>query len=47
MNLRGRERKWPGAAMWDLVLATCAALLLIDAFGAGTDPPEAGRAIEL
>jgi hypothetical protein len=47
MNLRGRERKWPGAAMWDLVLATCAALLLIDAFAAGTDPPEAGRAIEL
>jgi len=47
MNLRGRERKWPGAAMRDLVLATCAALLLIDAFAAGTDPPEVGRAIEL
>ena len=47
MNLRRRERKWPGAAMRDLVLATCAALLLIDGFAAGTDPPEAGRAIEL
>ena len=47
MNLRGRERKWPGAAMRDLVLATCAALLLIDGFAAGTDPPAAGRAIEL
>jgi len=43
MNLRGRERKWPGAAMRDLVLATCAALRGIRAFAARA----ARRAIEL
>ena len=47
MNLRGRERKSPGAAMRDLAFATCAALLLIDAFAAGTDASAAGRTIEL
>jgi siroheme synthase len=47
MNLRRSERKWSGPAMRDLAFATCAALLLIDAFAAGIDAPDAGRAIEL